>query len=156
MPDDDEIVPVVPGQGQPARAPASDVGGTGGAPAPGAAEFLGPAAALTAAASLVANAGRFGVAIIQRQVEALADRAGQVTFPVVSSCISSITYSITSGEMEVTFVDGSVYYYPGTPMSQFLAFLNARSKGAYYNQYLRGRDSIDYMGKKKGWKMPLR
>lgn len=151
MADDDDNQPAIPGvSGQ--QRQRSDVGNSNSAPPSG--DVGGLIGAVGGAAALLA-AVRLGAEVAADQVVKAADRAGDLSIPVASSCIASVAYNITSGDMEVTFVDGSVYYYPQTPMLTFLRFINSSSKGAFYNRYLRGRDSIDYMGKKKGWKMPL-
>jgi hypothetical protein len=152
MADDDD--PFAPSAAQ--QRPGSDVGSSkGGTPTDDSGGVGGLAGALGGAAALL-TAVRFGLGIGEDMILRAADRLGDLDIPVASTCIDSVSYNIKSGDMEVTFQDGSVYYYPQTPMITFLQFINAPSKGAFYNKYLRGRDSIDYMGKKKGWKMPLK
>src|ERR1700730_3191847 len=101
--------------------PAPEVGGA----AAGAAAVLGALAA--------------GVTIRANELLALADRVGTVNLDFDSSCIASLAYNIRTGAMAVSFTDGSVYPYPPVSMLNFLAFINAKSKGSFYNHYVRGR-----------------
>lgn len=97
---------------------------------------------------------RYGGQLSAQQIIALAEETGKISIPVRSNCIASVEYNVSSGDMEITFVDGSVYYYPNTTMFNFLEFINSESKGSFYNRFLRGAHNL-IMGKKKGWKMPL-
>jgi hypothetical protein len=154
MADDDNdfyIVPGVGGQSQQSE-PSSGVGG--GQPSQPGGDIGGAAGALGGAAAVLTLL-RVGGQIGARELITLAGEIGTATIPVSSACIASVSYEIASGDMEITFVDGSVYYYPETTMYQFLQFINSRSKGSYYNKYLRGSQTPLIMGKKKGWKMPL-
>jgi hypothetical protein len=152
MADDDNDFYIVPGVGsQRPEQPSSDI--ASGAPAPGGG-LGGPAGALGGAAAVLTLL-RVGGQIGARELITLAGEIGTATIPISSACIASVSYEIASGDMEITFVDGSVYYYPETTMYQFLQFINSRSKGSYYNKHLRGSQTPLIMGKKKGWKMPL-
>jgi hypothetical protein len=101
--------------------PAPEVGGTA----------AGAAAVLAALAA--------GVTIRANELLALADRAGTVSLDFDSSCIASLAYNVRTGAMAVTFTDGSVYPYPPVSMLNFLAFINAKSKGSFFNAYVRGK-----------------
>jgi KTSC domain len=90
-----------------------------------------------AAAVLEKIAG--GIFIRANELLALADRAGTVTLDFDSSCIRTLHYNLRTGAMAVTFTDGSVYPYPPVTMVDFLSFINAESKGSYYNRYVRGK-----------------
>ncbi len=94
------------------------------------------------AAALAAIAA--GAIIRVQELAALADRFGKVHIDVDSTAIRALDYSITTGAMAVTFTDGSVYPYPPVSVSNFLAFVNARSGsygsiGRFYNFEVRGR-----------------
>lgn len=54
---------------------------------------------------------------------------------VESSAISAIEYDEESRELSVTMVDGgNTYVYPDVPKSVYEAFLNAGSKGVFFNR----------------------
>lgn len=57
--------------------------------------------------------------------------------PVDSSAIRAIGYD--GGTLTVEFHTGRVYDHPNVPYSVFVSFLRSSSKGAFYNQYIRGR-----------------
>lgn len=57
--------------------------------------------------------------------------------PVNSSAIAAIGYE--NGVLAVTFHNTGTYLHPGVPYSVFAGLLQAGSKGAYYNRYIRGR-----------------
>jgi hypothetical protein len=57
--------------------------------------------------------------------------------PVASSAIRAIGYA--AGTLTVEFHTGRVYDHPQVPYSVFAALLQASSKGAFYNQHIRGR-----------------
>jgi hypothetical protein len=56
---------------------------------------------------------------------------------VSSSCIRAVGYD--GSTLRVEFHSGRVYDHPGVPYHHFERLLNASSKGAYYNQYIRGK-----------------
>lgn len=67
-----------------------------------------------------------------------------LTVPVNSTAIEELEYNTHNGEMSVTMTDGSTWPYPapGRPaitQEQFQAFVNAPSKGVFYNLYVRGK-----------------
>jgi hypothetical protein len=106
------------------------------------------AAGLTLAAIIT---GAFARA---RDIIALADSYGVARVPVSSTCISQLAYHVISGDLEVHFHDGSIYFYPQESMTDFLAFVNARSKGSHYNRYWRNKRTF-IQSKKKGSHMLL-
>jgi hypothetical protein len=102
-------------------------------PAPEAA--AGGAAAVAAALAALTS----GAVLRAQELLALADRAGTVNLDFDSTCIASLSYNIRTGAMAVTFTDGSVYPYPPVSLANFLLFINAKSKGSFYNAYVRGK-----------------
>ena len=58
--------------------------------------------------------------------------------PVNSSAIRAVGYD--GHTLAVLFhTSDSIYEHPGVPYSVFLGLLHAESKGAYYNQHIRGK-----------------
>jgi len=98
---------------------------------------LGGEAASAAAAALAALAS--GAVLRAQEVLALADESGEVDIPVTSSCIAAFRYRLISGNLDVTFTDGSVYPYHRVSMFSFLGWLNATSKGSHFNANVRGK-----------------
>jgi hypothetical protein len=118
MADDDDL------QGRNFQQPTQPAPEVGGAAA-------GAAAVLAAIAS--------GITIRANELVALADRTGRINIDIDSTCIASLAYNYATGAMAVTFTDGSVYPYPPVSMVNFLAFINAPSRGTFYNKYVRGK-----------------
>lgn len=58
---------------------------------------------------------------------------------VRSSVISAIDYDGHSSTLYIKFKSGSLYKFYGVPESTFNGFLNARSKGTYFNSRIKGR-----------------
>ena len=56
---------------------------------------------------------------------------------VNSSAIRAVGYD--GYTLTVEFNSGRVYDHPGVPEAVYEAFMRASSKGAYYNQHIRGR-----------------
>jgi len=54
-----------------------------------------------------------------------------------SSAIRAVGYD--GDTLTVEFHSGRIYDHPGVPHSVFEGLLRASSKGAYYNQHIRGR-----------------
>jgi hypothetical protein len=98
---------------------------------------LGEGLVSAAAAALAAIAA--GAVIRANELLSLADRAGTVNLTFDSTCIRSLSYNIRTGAMAVTFTDSSVYPYPPVSMINFLEFINADSKGSFYNAKVRGK-----------------
>ena len=57
--------------------------------------------------------------------------------PVKSSAIRTVGYD--GYTLTVEFHSGRIYDHPGVPYEIFLGLLHASSKGAFYNQHIRGR-----------------
>jgi hypothetical protein len=92
-----------------------------------------------AGAAAVLGAIAAGITIRANELVALADRTGRINIDIDSTCIASLAYNVRTGAMAVTFTDGSVYPYPPVSMLNFLAFINSKSKGSFYNAYVRGK-----------------
>ncbi len=103
--------------------------------------------ATMAAAALVAISS--GIAIRVNELLALADAWGRITIPVSSSCIGELNYNIATGTMGVVFTDGSTYDYPNTSIASVVQFVNADSKGRYFNENFRGQAATQFAGSKK-------
>jgi KTSC domain len=56
---------------------------------------------------------------------------------VISRAITSVGYQ--AGTLELEFVDGDVYRYFLVPRSLFIEFMQAESKGAFFNDRIRDR-----------------
>ena len=57
--------------------------------------------------------------------------------PVSSSAIAAIGYD--GYTLRVEFHNSGVYDHPGVPYAVYAGLMSASSKGAYYNQHIRGR-----------------
>jgi hypothetical protein len=57
--------------------------------------------------------------------------------PVSSSAIRAIGYD--GSTLTVEFPNGRTYDHPGVPYSVYEGLMQAPSKGAFYNSYIRGR-----------------
>jgi hypothetical protein len=58
--------------------------------------------------------------------------------PVTSSLIRSVGYDIASSILEVEFVEGGrVYEYFDVPLSVYQELMEADSKGAFFNEYIK-------------------
>jgi KTSC domain len=65
-------------------------------------------------------------------------RATGVVMPtVVSSAIARIEYDGLSHELQITFVTGNTYVYEGVPHAVYERFLEAESKGSFFNATIR-------------------
>ncbi len=58
---------------------------------------------------------------------------------VRSSAIHAIGYDIASHELEVIFTGGGIYRFFNVPTKLFTEFVNARSKGNFFQENVRGR-----------------
>ena len=56
---------------------------------------------------------------------------------VNSSAIAAIGWA--SGILTVVFHNGRAYDHPGVPYSVYAGLMQASSKGAFYNAYIRGK-----------------
>lgn len=59
--------------------------------------------------------------------------------PVSSSAISAIGYDLATKKMKIQFKEGHTYDFCRVPEDIFKNFVNARSKGGYYNDNIRDR-----------------
>lgn len=57
--------------------------------------------------------------------------------PVLSSDIAAAGYDPDSGELQIQFMTGAIYSYPGIPAEWYDGFITAPSKGSYVAQTLR-------------------
>lgn len=96
----------------------------------------GGIAGLIAAAIAGSLAGRL---IELRELLSLQNESGEVEFPVESSAVHSLKYNFDTRECTAVFNDGSDYYWPDIPPNLFLDWLNAPSKGRYFNEHVRGQ-----------------
>jgi hypothetical protein len=71
--------------------------------------------------------------------EAISERDHNIRVPVQSRAIEEIEYNTEDETMSVTFTNGSQYDYPSIRRDQFMEFVNAPSKGSFYNSYVRGQ-----------------
>jgi len=58
---------------------------------------------------------------------------------VSSSVLRAIGYDSSSMTLEVEFTSGDVYQYSLVPEEQYLALMDADSKGTYFNAFIRDR-----------------
>ncbi|MBE7619272.1 KTSC domain-containing protein [Gluconacetobacter entanii] len=58
---------------------------------------------------------------------------------VFSSAISRIEYDAGTHVLSIWFRSAKRYDYYGVPISVYTAFLNAPSKGRYYDSYIKDR-----------------
>jgi hypothetical protein len=57
--------------------------------------------------------------------------------PVFSSNLVSVGYEEETQTLEIEFKNGSVYQYAGVSLDEFSSFMNADSKGAYFNARIK-------------------
>jgi hypothetical protein len=67
----------------------------------------------------------------------VSDSAAVKRLEVSSRAIASVGYQ--AGTLEIEFVDGDVYRYFLVPRRLFLEFMQAESKGAFFNDCIRDR-----------------
>jgi KTSC domain len=58
---------------------------------------------------------------------------------VESTAIQAMEYNPASRQLRVTFPGGNAYKYYDVPRSVYEGFLDAKSKGLYFNRYIRDR-----------------
>jgi hypothetical protein len=56
---------------------------------------------------------------------------------VKSSHIKAVGYNAETKTMEVEFMNGGVYEYPGVPESEYVAMVGAESVGSYFGKKIR-------------------
>jgi hypothetical protein len=65
---------------------------------------------------------------------------------VVSDAIAKVGYSGTSrhspGDLRIEFLDGQTVTYKQVPWNIFSGLVRSRSKGLYYNNFIRGKFDI--------------
>jgi KTSC domain len=61
---------------------------------------------------------------------------------VVSSAIQSIEFDELTNTLQITFTSGKTYTYYAVPRSIYERFLNAPSKGTFFNEYIKDRYSF--------------
>ncbi len=54
-----------------------------------------------------------------------------------SSVIRHIDYEKDKQRLTIKFVSGLVYYYYSVPAEIFLQFISSKSKGIYFNEYIK-------------------
>jgi KTSC domain len=59
--------------------------------------------------------------------------------PLSSSSLASVGYDVERTILQIEFRDGSVYQYVDVPAKVHQDLLQADSKGAYFNRYVRKR-----------------
>jgi hypothetical protein len=64
------------------------------------------------------------------------DRSGRF-LPIKSSVITSIEYDEDTAELDVTFSGGKIYRYFDVPLGIYAEFLDAASKGAFFNDSIK-------------------
>ena len=63
--------------------------------------------------------------------------------PIQSSAIAAAGYDAETKQMKIRFMQGETYDFCEVPAHVFQGLLDARSKGSYYNRYIRDRYSCD-------------
>jgi len=58
---------------------------------------------------------------------------------VASTAIAAIGYEPSTRHLRIRFVEGHSYDFCGVPLRVFKAFVDAPSKGGYYNAHIRDR-----------------
>jgi hypothetical protein len=61
---------------------------------------------------------------------------GMTLIPVSSSAINAVGYD--AGTLTIEFNNGRIYDFPDVPESVFCELMSASSKGAFYNEFIRG------------------
>lgn len=56
-----------------------------------------------------------------------------------STAVVAIAYDATSRQLRVTFPGGNTYKYYDVPRSVYESFMQAQSKGLFFNSYIRDR-----------------
>jgi hypothetical protein len=66
-----------------------------------------------------------------------AEDLAEIPLPMHSSAIESATYNTLTGNLEVTFTDGSTASYD-VSTNDVIGLVTAESQGAYFNEHIRG------------------
>lgn len=56
-----------------------------------------------------------------------------------STSLARVAYEDRHAKLKVEFRDGTAYQYEGVPLQTFVGLFRANSKGAYFNNHIRGR-----------------
>jgi hypothetical protein len=56
---------------------------------------------------------------------------------LVSSVIKSVAYDEDAGELDITFASGKTYRYLDVPLGVYAEFLDAASKGEFFNENIK-------------------
>ena len=56
---------------------------------------------------------------------------------MLSTVIADISHDTATQVLQITFLSGSVYHYFQVPEEVFLTFKHARSKGRYFNRFIK-------------------
>ena len=59
------------------------------------------------------------------------------TVPVASSSLATVAYDHQRAILQVEFHDGTAYLYVGVPLQNYQDLLRAKSKGGYFNRFIR-------------------
>ena len=63
------------------------------------------------------------------------ERSGRL---LVSSTIKSVEYDDEARELDITFTSGKTYRYFNVPLEIYAEFLDAGSKGKFFNDHIKG------------------
>jgi hypothetical protein len=63
---------------------------------------------------------------------------------VESTNIASVAFDKDSSTLVLAFVGGGIYSYTPITQDAFITFMTAESKGAYFNQNIKGNNNIVY------------
>jgi KTSC domain-containing protein len=58
---------------------------------------------------------------------------------VQSSVITSVEYDEDAGELDIAFTSGKIYRYSDVPLEIYAEFLDAGSKGQFFNDYIKDK-----------------
>lgn len=56
---------------------------------------------------------------------------------IISTSIASLGYDPNQSTLEIEFLEGAVYQYHNIPTSVYLSFVNANSRGRFFNYYIK-------------------
>ena len=62
-----------------------------------------------------------------------------------STAIHKVEYDEQNKVMMVEFQTGKIYYYMDVPKGVYLTLKTARSKGGYFNKYIKGNYEFEYL-----------
>lgn len=74
-----------------------------------------------------------------RSLSATAEGRHMDRTPVHSSNIRSVGYDLASQTLEVEFHNGGLYQYYGVPETIYQGFMQAASKGSFFNNHIKDR-----------------